>query len=532
MGISNAERENEARKAKFADVAVGRLRKLASQGLQPERLFGNMFLRAWNYLFFWTGTFLLFTGDQEAVSPAQEVFLVSAAAFVATSFFCAARQTKVEAFARLHPRLFASFAAGAVAVGSVFALFASVGTWAGAMCLVAAGVLTGTGTALLDIGWGWPYVQVGAASSSIEVPLAFFVASLFIPLSAVAPAGACVIVALLLPFASATILARFLESRVFNYAEDGGSAVPKEAGVVGRNRAVPMGRRRLLVKISLVSFIVGICNTLMPSVFSISNQSSTYWFVMPAATAFTVLLFLGILVLSRRLDFIFAYKPILLFMIVGYLLLIPLRGSLAQLCLIVTSYTCFNVLNWLLLSDVCRRFDLPVVLCFGLGRGALVGGSIAGTLLVPLLETIFAGSLEASDVGIVLCVVCMLVSYLFVLTEKDIASLSGFAYSLDGDMSMEERALLIRRRRTIEACNLLSSRFELGERARDVLVCLAQGYTVGEIEEELFMAKGTVNTHMHRIYQKLGVHKRKELMGRIEECIGGLDDLARSGIAR
>ncbi|WP_172623394.1 helix-turn-helix transcriptional regulator [Arabiibacter massiliensis] len=527
MGRTVNVHESQTEEGGFLDVAAGRLRKLASQGLRPERLLGNLFLRAWNYLFFWTGVFFLLSGAQGDASPAGEVFLVSATVFVAVSFLCAARQDQMEAFAGLHPRLFACVAAAAVATGSFFTLFASAGSWAGAMCLVTAGALTGAGTALLDIGWGWPYARTGAASSSIEVPLAFFVASLFIPLSSIVPGWICVAVALLLPFASAILLARCL---VGSAEEEGDGPVSAEAagGVSKSRRPVPMSRRRLLVKISLVSFIVGICNTLMPAVFSISNQSPTYSFVMPAATAFSLLLFLGILAFSRRLDFIFAYKPVLLFMIVGYLLLIPLKGSLAQLCLITASYTCFNVLNWLLLADVCRRFGLPVVLCFGLGRGALVGGSIAGTLLVPVLNMVFADTLDVADVGVVFCVICMLVSYLFVLTEKDVAFLSGSAYSLHEGLSMEEKALLIRRRQMIEACDLLASRYDLGERARDVLVCLAQGYTVSEIEEDLFMAKGTVNTHMHRIYQKLDVHKRKELMKRVEECISDLDDLART----
>ena len=52
----------------------------------------------------------------------------------------------------------------------------------------------------------------------------------------------------------------------------------------------------------------------------------------------------------------------------------------------------------------------------------------------------------------------------------------------------------------------------LTERETQILALLAQGRTSPYISNELLIGVNTVNTHKRRIYQKLGVHDKQELI--------------------
>lgn len=52
----------------------------------------------------------------------------------------------------------------------------------------------------------------------------------------------------------------------------------------------------------------------------------------------------------------------------------------------------------------------------------------------------------------------------------------------------------------------------LSPRETDVFLLLSQGYSRKYICDELFIADGTASTHIGRIYEKLGVHSKQELL--------------------
>ena len=53
----------------------------------------------------------------------------------------------------------------------------------------------------------------------------------------------------------------------------------------------------------------------------------------------------------------------------------------------------------------------------------------------------------------------------------------------------------------------------LTERELEILRCLSEGYTNPEIAEALQISVGTVRTHVSRIFQKLDVSSRRDLLG-------------------
>lgn len=59
-------------------------------------------------------------------------------------------------------------------------------------------------------------------------------------------------------------------------------------------------------------------------------------------------------------------------------------------------------------------------------------------------------------------------------------------------------------------CATVSRQYGLSHREEEILELLAQGMSGARIEQELFISKNTVKTHVHHIYEKLGVHSRDE----------------------
>ena len=73
----------------------------------------------------------------------------------------------------------------------------------------------------------------------------------------------------------------------------------------------------------------------------------------------------------------------------------------------------------------------------------------------------------------------------------------------------EEHGLLAQR------CAALCEAHNLSPREREVFELLAQGKRPSAIERELVIANGTLKSHTRRIYQKLGIHSKKELLAMV-----------------
>ena len=54
-------------------------------------------------------------------------------------------------------------------------------------------------------------------------------------------------------------------------------------------------------------------------------------------------------------------------------------------------------------------------------------------------------------------------------------------------------------------------------REEEILACLFQGMQDKEIASALGIGTATVHTHMHRLFEKLGVHSRREIVAKYLE---------------
>ncbi|MEG2864191.1 MAG: helix-turn-helix transcriptional regulator, partial [Eggerthellaceae bacterium] len=68
-----------------------------------------------------------------------------------------------------------------------------------------------------------------------------------------------------------------------------------------------------------------------------------------------------------------------------------------------------------------------------------------------------------------------------------------------------------------ETCAQISLQSALTDREAEVLIYLARGRTCSYIAKELVVSTNTIRGHVRNIYAKLNVHKRQELIDRVEE---------------
>lgn len=61
-------------------------------------------------------------------------------------------------------------------------------------------------------------------------------------------------------------------------------------------------------------------------------------------------------------------------------------------------------------------------------------------------------------------------------------------------------------------CEKISSDYGLSKRESEVLFYLVQGWTQNKIAEDLFIAPSTVKVHVKRIYERIGIHSKTQLL--------------------
>ena len=67
-----------------------------------------------------------------------------------------------------------------------------------------------------------------------------------------------------------------------------------------------------------------------------------------------------------------------------------------------------------------------------------------------------------------------------------------------------------------ERCGQLAKEHDLTPREQEIMQYLCKGRTKAYIAEALYLTENTVKTHSKRIYTKLGIHSKRELLDLVE----------------
>jgi DNA-binding NarL/FixJ family response regulator len=88
-------------------------------------------------------------------------------------------------------------------------------------------------------------------------------------------------------------------------------------------------------------------------------------------------------------------------------------------------------------------------------------------------------------------------------------------YSLSQALSSRQKTHLNLTGQTV--CEEISRTYKLSKRESEVVLLLRNGYSAKSIAEILFVSESTIHTHTKRIYRKLGIHSKQELIRLINE---------------
>lgn len=206
------------------------------------------------------------------------------------------------------------------------------------------------------------------------------------------------------------------------------------------------------------------------------------------------------------------YRFALLFSIFGYLL-VPLTGAHSfSFSFITASNAAFSLLVWstlaLLASWRVANSSLRII---GLGW-ALVRclSLLVGFTVVSIVVASINLSTQSLTIVSVALALVLVLTFLFVLTEKDFESWR-VSFSPNANMGGSSSTSLEDR------CNAIGHQNGLTARECQVFYLLALGRNSQRISDELFIARGTTNTHMRNLYAKLGVHSQQELIDLVQD---------------
>lgn len=168
----------------------------------------------------------------------------------------------------------------------------------------------------------------------------------------------------------------------------------------------------------------------------------------------------------------------------------------------------FEVMSKLYFVHVAQKSGTHKLEVIGLGFSTGTVGGMVGTFAWDAVSRIDDPATHLAAVLVALFLFSAIVS---LTTERRAAASpmkDSAGLSADGCQNEEVKP----ESDVLERCRSVAGRFGLSDREFDVLYLLAQGWSRTHIRETLFISKGTVDTHVHHIYAKLGVTSKDSLM--------------------
>lgn len=202
-------------------------------------------------------------------------------------------------------------------------------------------------------------------------------------------------------------------------------------------------------------------------------------------------------------NLIILYKGALPIMIIGLLLLPLCKDSYSFLPTVVTfaGYIWFTVCVLLIIVSLGKRVGSMFAYLF---MGIFISENI-GNIVGNYLSSI-AFAYIGTDIFLlyesVLVVVSILVLVVGFLLEKEIMDSLLLVGKVGDQQISQDRMQLLSR---------VAENYRLTEREQEVFMLLANGARADEISEQLVISLSTVRTHIHKIYEKMGVHSYKEV---------------------
>lgn len=167
----------------------------------------------------------------------------------------------------------------------------------------------------------------------------------------------------------------------------------------------------------------------------------------------------------------------------------------------IASFAIIELVTLLLFANAADVFHLPVPIVYGMGRAGRVLGVLAGSWLSSFAfgaDSPFMLEQVKIVILVVACETIVVLTLLFAVWQSQKSTAQPPKAPTAPDFS--------------SVCQTLALRYELSPREADVLLLLMKGRSQEKIQDELCIARSTASTHIHHVYQKLGVHSKQEVI--------------------
>ncbi|WP_304854096.1 helix-turn-helix transcriptional regulator [Adlercreutzia caecimuris] len=194
--------------------------------------------------------------------------------------------------------------------------------------------------------------------------------------------------------------------------------------------------------------------------------------------------------------------------IVACTLLIAFLGdaSIAQI-LTFTAISLLMPIAWIVIIDVTHRLHLPACPSAAAGLLSYFLPIYLGALLHHGLISLGMTSISSPQVSAIVIVGSVLFGLVAVPGEAGGAAV--VERPVRPDPALAENGIFAI---LDDKCRKVANIHGLSDRETQILKLLARGMTKATIADELYVSENTVRTHVKRIYSKLDVHNRDELL--------------------
>ena len=236
----------------------------------------------------------------------------------------------------------------------------------------------------------------------------------------------------------------------------------------------------------------------------------------------------GSLSTSRWFNFDTIYRVAFPFTCATCLLVTPLITQHAEATALFfdAGYTMLSMFIMIVLSNITYRFGINAAWLNGIERAARYIMESLGWVAYLAVDSAFSPA--ASNVAHLVVALGVFAAFLvIVLPEKSLGARWGIDLHEDAPAEGAQEAVDVEvpdvpnrpdpfspGRLAIRVSDL-AREGGLSDREEEVLQLMARKVPMAQMEESLFVARGTIKAHTGRIYKKLGVHSRAELLALI-----------------
>lgn len=273
---------------------------------------------------------------------------------------------------------------------------------------------------------------------------------------------------------------------------------------------------RSVWRIVVVFYTFGIVTWIVMLETGFGTDNSMLPLVSLACMLVALVPLLGALAVSGSISYQFAYKIVVPIMLFGLLAIATFGADLSfGPMLIFAGYTCFDLFLLVIVCNACRDAGVRPSLAIGVCR-AIESSVPLAVLVLPGLAGGGLPSLDGDMLKYVFGITGLVILLVSLLSDgKRIVVPEGDQADADGQEA-QASPLGVEMRDFARQFDLAVERYQIAPREAQVMSLVVRGRTVPYIAECLSLSRSTVKTYIARIYQKMGVKGRQEMLDVIE----------------